>query len=186
MDFAARLVGIAALVLPVMAGAQECPANPEISAKVAEIFTELQGAQSERDAQPLSALLWREWMRAPDTRAQDMLEAGMSARDVFDFARARAAFDALIAYCPDYPEGYNQRAFVWFLQGDFAAAKKDLDRVLVLDPTHVAAIAGLGLTLQNLGQKEAAQEAFRRAVRLHPWLPERVFIEGAEKPDDAL
>ena len=48
----------------------------------------------------------------------------------FDFVAAERAFEALIAYCPDYSEGYNQRAFCMLLQQDHDASVTDLDRAL--------------------------------------------------------
>ena len=168
------------LAAPSVAGAQDCPPNPDIADEVAAIYTELQTAQNEMDARPLANLLWRAWTRAPDQTAQDMLDVGMAAREVFDFERAKGAFDALVAYCPDYPEGYNQRAFIAFLREDYVSALSDLERTLERDPTHVAAIAGLGLTLTRLGRDEAAQAVLKRAVKLNPWLSERHLIRDAE------
>lgn len=168
-------------MLPVAAHAQDCAENADIADEVAAVYTELQSARNELEARPLSALLWRAWTRAPDARAQEMLDVGMTARDVYDFDRAKRAFDALVAYCPNYPEGYNQRAFVAFLREDYASALTDLELTLDRDPTHVAAIAGLGLTLTKLGQIEAGQDALKRAVKLNPWLSERHLI----KDDDS-
>ena len=68
------------------------------------------------------------------------------------------------------------RAFVNFIRQDHATALEDLERALDLAPTHVAAMAGQALTLMSLGRTELGQSVLRRALDLHPWLPERHML----------
>ena len=163
-----------ALLFPATAIA--CPAVPDRSAEKAELFAALQEAGNEMQAQPYNRGLWEIWTDAPDEAAQAMLDEGMSRRNVSDFAGAVAVLDRLVDYCPDYAEGYNQRAFAYFLSGAFEAALVDLDRTLAIDPNHVGALSGKGLTLIQLGQDDAAQDALRAAVALNPWLSERALL----------
>ncbi|MFD2854504.1 tetratricopeptide repeat protein [Seohaeicola zhoushanensis] len=76
-------------------------------------------------------------------------------------------------YCPDYAEGYNQRAFAYYLTEKFGPALEDLDRAIALSPNHVAALSGRALTLLGLGRTEEAARALARALELNPWLSER-------------
>lgn len=89
---------------------------------------------------------------------------------------ARTAFDALVAYCPAYSEGYNQRAFAEFLAGDYNAAPGGLDRVLNVLPDHIAALSGKAMVLAALGRQEASQSTLAAAVALNPFLPERAML----------
>lgn len=162
------------LSTPVLA---DCPAAPDISAPMDALIAEAQAAPGPRDALSVSARMWALWTQAPDDTAQGLLDEGMAAREAFDLPRAVDAFDALIAYCPDYAEGYNQRAFANFLQEDFDAALPDLDRAIALRPRHVAAISGRGLTLIQLGRIRDGQDAIRAALALNPWLSERRFLD---------
>lgn len=165
-----------ALTAPLPAWAETCAAVPDRSAEIAEIHTRLQAAPSEAAARPLIGALWQVWTLAPDTEAQALLDEGMRKRQEYDFAGAVDVFDALIAYCPDYAEGWNQRAFARFLQENYDAALTDLDRALALSPTHTAALSGKALTLLRMGRAEQAQVVLRDAVALNPWLPERVYL----------
>ena len=107
----------------------------------------------------------------------------MGARAGGDFDSARDALDALVVYCPDYAEGWNQRAFVAFLTADYEAALEDLDRALALNPQHVAALSGRALTEMALGRTEAGQTTLREALDLNPWIPERRFLVEAPGQD---
>ena len=93
-----------------------------------------------------------------------------------DFRGARDTLDDLVAYCPMYVEGYNQRAFANYLRQDFSAALVDLDIAIEMMPNHIAAISGRGLTLMGMGRHAEAQEALKHALTLNPWLSERALI----------
>ena len=164
--------------------AETCPPAPDHTEAIARILAELQSAPDEAAAIGLSQDLWKIWTDAPDDRAQDLLDRGMAQREGYDYLGARGTFDLLVDYCPDYAEGYNQRAFASFLRQDYAAALVDLDRALELRPRHVAALSGKALTLMALGRMEEGQAALRAALALNPWLAERALL--ADPPGTPL
>ncbi len=167
---------IVSLALPSLSFAEGCPAVPDRAPESAKVLDKIRAAPDEMSARLLTNELWSIWSEAPDEKAQKMLDHGMRSRAAYDFDAAIAAFDALTAYCPDYAEGYNQRAFVRFIQQDYATALEDLERALALAPTHVAAMAGQALTLMSLGRTKAGQSVLRDALKMHPWLPERHML----------
>ncbi|QMU58438.1 MAG: hypothetical protein GKR98_09685 [Boseongicola sp.] len=154
-----------------------CPNAPDITAAVDVLLEQVQSAPNERAARQISNQFWVLWTKAPDEKAQDLLDRGMQAREVFAFDTAAKAFDELVEYCPNYAEGYNQRAFVNFLQQNYQVALVDLDLAIARSPRHVAAIAGKALTLMGLEDDEAAQVVLREALALNPWLSERRFLK---------
>ena len=94
----------------------------------------------------------------------------------FDLDGAWENFDLLVAYCPHYAEGYNQRAFVAFIRQDYPSAYSDLELALERDPDHIGALAGLALTEMALDGQEAGQATLKEALELNPWLTERQFL----------
>lgn len=164
-------------LFPVLATAQEaCPAPRDSALEKSEIYRSLRNARSERQAQLLVAQLWALWTEAPDDFAQDLLDTGMALREGAAFDGARRVFDRLIAYCPDFAEGWNQRAFAAFLDADFNAALDDLEQALALEPGHLGALSGKALALIHLGRDDEAQIALRDTVRLNPWASERALL----------
>lgn len=166
------LIGICALMAGAVA-AETCPDAPNHVADVAVLLAQVQDATSEAEARSIGGKMWQLWTDAPDGTAQTLLDRGMIRRESHDLAGALGEFDALVTYCPEYAEGYNQRAFVNFLRQNFADALVDLDRAIALSPTHVAALSGKALTLMGLGRIDEARVILAKALRLNPWIPER-------------
>ena len=155
----------------------ECPPPPDIAEAEAALLARAQAAENEGQARDISNELWKLWATAPDEPAQELLDRGMSARSSYDFLAALEALNRLVDYCPDYAEGYNQRAFVNFLRQDYEAALVDLDLALERAPSHVAALSGKALTLMGLGRQDEAQAVLREALKLNPWIPERHMLQ---------
>ena len=164
--------------------AADCPPSPDIAEAQDRLLAQVQAAPDERSARLISSQLWVLWRKAPDQHAQDLLDRGLSAHSAYEFDSAIEAFNELIVYCPDYAEGYNQRAFVNFIRQDYEAALVDLDRAIERSPKHVAAISGKALTLMGLGLDDEAQDVLRIALDMNPWLSERRFL--VEQPGEEL
>ncbi len=172
-----RVLGLAGIYLALATVSHgACPPVPDRQAEIAAIYERLQAAPNEQEARRISNELWIIWSEAPDDYAQSLLDEGMAKREVYDFAGAVETFDVLTAYCPHYAEGWNQRAFVRFLRGEYAEAVTDLETALALNPAHVGAMAGQALTLLSLGRIKAGQSVLKEALELNPWLPERAYL----------
>lgn len=171
------------IILALLSGpafAADCPASADTSAELTTLFEEARAAPDSRAGRVVSDKMWQVWLRAPDAAAQEVLDRGMRRRDAYDFLGALTEFDRLVAYCPDYAEGYNQRAYIHFLREDYEKSLTDLDAALALQPQHVAAQSGRALTLMNLGRIAEARAQLLIAVENNPWLSEAALLtEGA-------
>lgn len=174
------MIGLAGAPL----AAETCPEAPDHRAEMNELISAAQSAPNETAGRIISNEMWQYWADAPDDYAQGLLDEGMTRRAAYDFEGAVTAFDALVAYCPAYAEGYNQRAFVNFIRQDYSAALPDLKRALALSPRHIAAMTGQAMTLMALDRPGEAALILRAALELNPWLSERHLLgalEAAEK-----
>jgi tetratricopeptide (TPR) repeat protein len=100
-----------------------------------------------------------------------MNRAGVLMRDK-DQDVALKILNSVIEMAPSYTEGWSRRAALYFVKKDFAKSLDDLRHALALDPKHFKAIQGLGMLMQELGDKKAALKAFRHALKVHPNLEE--------------
>lgn len=180
-----RLTILACVIAgPVWANA--CPEPPDHSLALTKLIKAAQDAPNEMTGREFSDAMWVLWAKAPDAKSQKMLDEAMARRESYDYDGALEAAEALITYCPDYAEGYNQRAFVNFLRQDYTAALPDLERTLDLQPRHVAALTGQALTLAALDRNGEAALVLRRALELNPWLGERHLLPVLEKTEEEL
>jgi tetratricopeptide (TPR) repeat protein len=82
---------------------------------------------------------------------------------------------------PDYAEGWNQRATLYYMLDNLEASLADIDKVLAIEPRHYGALAGRVLIYLKQGKHDEALRDMRAALALHPYLNERrLFPELAE------
>lgn len=176
----ALILAVLAAPLASTAAFADCPTTPDVRREMLNLVATAQAAKTFTDGRRVSNQMWQVWLRAPNEQAQAILDKGMARRDVADFAGAIAEFDRLVDYCPQYAEGWNQRAYIAFLQTDYETALAGLDVALSLQPLHIAAQSGRALTLMNMGRIEEARAQMLVAVDNNPWLSERALLaDGA-------
>ncbi|MDF3813534.1 MULTISPECIES: tetratricopeptide repeat protein [Rhodopseudomonas] len=134
------------------------------------LFGALKAAPDEAGAKHVEAKIWALWTRtSSDTTALLMLRAktAMAAKQM-DIALQ--LLDAVIKLKPDYVEAWNRRATVYYLQNDYTHSLEDIEQVLVREPRHFGALAGLGMIMRELGDDKRALDAFRQALAINPHL----------------
>jgi tetratricopeptide (TPR) repeat protein len=152
------------------------------------LFGALKAAPDEASARHVEARIWALWMQTPsDTTALLMMRA-KAAMEAQKMDVALKLLDAVVKLRPDYIEGWNRRATLYYLQNDYAHSLGDIEQVLVREPRHFGALAGLGMIMQDLGDEKRALAAFRKALAVNPHLekvPElvRTLTEKVEGRD---
>ncbi len=174
MLFALALI-VGPALMPAYAGG--CPTPVDVRVEMQILIERANAAPNYQVGRKVSDEMWKVWLRAPDEAAQAVLDRGMSRRDSYDFQGAFQEFTRLTEYCPDYAEGWNQRAYINYLREEYQAALEDLDRALALQPRHIAAQSGRGLTLMHMGRTAEAREQMLAAVANNPWLSEAALLE---------
>src|SRR6266702_5626840 len=153
----------------------EAPAKlPKVGADRARgldfLFGALKAAPDEASAKHVEARIWAQWMQTPsDTAALLMLRA-KAAMDAQKVDVALKLLDAVVKLRPDYIEGWNRRATLYYLKNDYAHSLEDIQQVLIREPRHFGALAGLGFIMQDIGDEKRALEAFRKALAVNPHL----------------
>ena len=114
--------------------------------------------------------LWTMWHRSGKPEIDTMLYEGIVAMQANKHAEAEALFTSIIAVAPDFAEGWNKRATLRYMVGDYEGSVADCVETLARNPNHFGALSGQGLCHMALGQFREAAALFRRALAVHPHL----------------
>lgn len=116
--------------------------------------------------------LWQIWCRSGDAGVDALLQEGIQALERGALAEAVAMFTQVIEQAPEFAEGYNKRATVYYLMGEYAQSIADCEATVGRNPYHFGALSGEGLCCLALGQLRKAQDLFRKALAVNPNMPE--------------
>jgi tetratricopeptide (TPR) repeat protein len=184
-------MAVALAAAPALAMAQENPRDnpraqkqrklPEAPAKLPKVgadrvkgldflFGALKAAPDDASAKHVEARIWAIWMQTPSDTAALLMIRAKAAIDAQKPEVAIKLLDAIIKLRPDYTEAWNRRATLYYLQNDYARSLADIQQVLVREPRHFGALAGLGMIMQDLGDEKRALEAYRKALAVNPHL----------------
>ena len=133
------------LVLAFMAGAKADQRDPQLDS----LFAELQRTTNQTAANGLVAEIWQRWTAFEDDPRATIFS---------DLARTH----------PQHAEVWNKRATVRFMRGNDVGSRRDIARVIDLEPRHFGALSGLGMINIRAGDLPAALQAFEAAVRVNP------------------
>ena len=136
------------------------------------LFAELLAAQDPGGAAGIEAKIWAIWLESEDPFVEGQLSLGVDAMNQQDFRKALTAFDALVAKRENFAEGWNRRATLFYLMGDFAASVADIRRTLELEPRHFGALSGLALIREAQRRPFEALEALEKVMSIHPQMPQ--------------
>jgi tetratricopeptide (TPR) repeat protein len=134
------------------------------------LFGALKAAPDEASAKHVESQIWALWMRTPSDTAALLMVRAKAAMDAQKYDVAIKLLDAVVKLRPDYVEAWNRRATVYYLQNDYQRSLEDIEQVLVREPRHFGALAGLGMIMQDLGDDKRALDAFRKALAVNPYL----------------
>src|SRR5689334_22926200 len=179
---AVTLVAVPSLVLaqaPPRAGAQrklpEAPGKlPKVGADRTKgldfLFGALKAAPDEASAKHVEARIWAIWIQTPSDTAALLMSRANTAVEAQKIDIAIKLLDAVIKLRPDYIEAWNRRATLYYMQNDYARSLADIREVLIREPRHFGALAGLGMIMQDVGDEKRALEAYRKALAVNPHL----------------
>jgi tetratricopeptide (TPR) repeat protein len=138
--------------------------------RLAGLFEQLRQAQTPREALLLESAVWQIWSEIEDDDVAFLYRRGVEAMSADRPDDALGFFTEVTKRAPDFAEGWNKRATVLFIMGEYAGSVVDVERTVALEPHHFGALSGLGLINLQLGREAAALKAFEAALKVHPYL----------------
>ena len=154
----------------------DAPARRQAAARLGEIGvmadTELlQHALHDEDAdtrENAEHAMWQIWTRSGSRQVDRLFEAGVGQMREGDLHKAIATFSRIIRLKPAFAEGWNKRATLYFLAGEYQKSLADCKEVIKRNPAHFGALAGYGQIYLRLEDYERAREYFHRALEVNP------------------
>ena len=138
--------------------------------RLAGMFSELANSANPIAANRIEQEIWAIWLQAPDPEVTEWLDEARAATNSGAITSALEIFDRVTAAYPNFAEGWNQRAIMHFLLGDFESSLSDIARTLELEPRHFGALAGSGQCYLHLELFQESLIAFEAALQVNPWL----------------
>ena len=144
------------------------------------LFTHLKAAPDPLAARGIEIDIWHIWANSEDQAVRTLMIQGVSAMDRGDLRRALGKFEQIVVIAPEFAEGWNRRATVHYLLGNYVESLHDIEKTLALEPRHFGALSGRGLVYMALKEDELALESFEAALEIYP------LMTGANHNVDVL
>jgi tetratricopeptide (TPR) repeat protein len=134
------------------------------------LFGALKVAPDEASAKHVEGRIWALWTQTPSDTTALLMSRAKAAMDAQQMDVALKLLDAVVKLRPDYVEGWNRRATLYYLRNDYTHSIEDIEQVLAREPRHFGALTGLGMIMQDIGDDKRALDAFRKAIAIDPYL----------------
>ena len=126
--------------------------------------------------------VWQVWSRAGDPEVDALFQRGVEQMNQGEAGSAIDTFSAIIKKKPDFAEGWNKRATIYFLIGEYEKSLADCAEVVKRNPDHFGVLSGYGQIYVQLDQPERALDYFQRALKVNPNLHQvEVAIEQLKR-----
>ena len=112
--------------------------------------------------------LWLIWARSGDPEVDRLYQTGVAQMSAGELRPAIDTFTRIIEMKPDFAEGWNKRATLYFFAGDLRKSLADCDEVMKRNPYHFGALAGYVQIHTRLENYERALEYAHRALNINP------------------
>jgi len=143
------------------------------------LFGALKAAPDEESARYVEARILALWSQASSDTISLLMQRVKVATDARQSDVALKLLDAVLKLRPDYIEGWSRRATLHYMRNDYQRSLEDIEQVLIREPRHFGALAGLGVIMQELGDDKRALDAFRKALVIHPHY--EVALQGVRR-----
>ena len=112
--------------------------------------------------------MWSIWARSGDEEVDRLYQAGVQQMNDGDLQESIATFTRIIELKPEFAEGWNKRATLYFIVGDLRKSLADCDEVMKRNPHHFGALAGYAQIYFRLEYYDRAIEYSHRALAINP------------------
>jgi len=143
-------------------------AADQLDSRLTELFDKLHIAESKNEINNLTHDIWKIWDETNDPKIEEDYHRGLEAMRIGDFVMSIDFFTRVIEKNPDFAEGWNKRATVYYILGQFDKSMNDINKTLLLEPRHFGAMDGMGLIFIQLQQYDKAIKIYDQMLEIFP------------------
>jgi len=158
--------------LPDMSAFAETTPSTAASVKPADtldaLFSELKRERDDKQAKRISERIWAKWRDSGSATTNLLMQWADKAIADRKNGLALDLLDQVVVLMPDYAEGWNRRATLNYAVGNHDKSMSDINRVLMLEPRHFGAIAGMAAILSAAGNDELELRAWEQMLEVYP------------------
>ena len=136
--------------------------------RLSELFDKLFLSTNNMEASKLLFNIWDIWSIADNQETQIIFDEANQLMDVGELDNAIELFTKVIKQSPEFAEGWNKRATVYFLKGELNKSIKDIEKTLYLEPRHFGALDGLAEIYLIKDDLISAAATYRRILEIIP------------------
>ena len=133
------------------------------------LFERLYETENQQEIRSLISDIWNIWYEVDDPKVIEYFEKGIQAMNLRYYPLAIRFFNNLIEEDPNFAEGWNKRATVHFMMGNFDQSMQDIIKTLELEPRHFGALDGMGLIFIHQGQFQQAIDVYDKMLEIFPF-----------------
>ena len=133
------------------------------------LFKKLNETENQDEIRDLISDIWNIWYEVDDPKVIEYFEKGIQAMNLRNYPLAIRFFNNLIDEDPNFAEGWNKRATVHFMMGNFDQSMQDIIKTLELEPRHFGALDGMGLIFIHQGQFQQAIDVYDKMLEIFPF-----------------
>ena len=133
------------------------------------LFKKLNETENQDEIRDLISDIWNIWYEVDDPKVIEYFEKGIQAMNLRNYPLAIRFFNNLIEEDPNFAEGWNKRATVHFMMGNFDQSMQDIIKTLELEPRHFGALDGMGLIFIHQGQYQQAIDVYDKMLEIFPF-----------------
>ena len=137
-------------------------------ARLENLFDILSKTESDIQINEVTSNIWDIWHETNDPLIEADFYRGLEAMRTGDLLMAVAFFTRVIDKNPNFAEGWNKRATVYYMLGKFDASMMDILETLKLEPRHFGAMDGMGLIFIHLEQFDKAIGIYEQMLEIFP------------------
>ncbi len=145
------------------------------------LFERLTITTSEEEASNITREIWQRWTANDDPEVSQLMQTGIRALNYSTYRRALQSFDRVIEMAPEFAEGWNKRATLYYHIKEYRRSIDDIKETLRLEPRHFGAWSGLGLVSIAQENYSGALAAFKKALSINPHIANiRRYVQKLE------